>query len=199
VTVVVTSRHGGTTRSWRPILALVAVLAVAAVAAVTLADRSTPTATPVTAAEVTGYQQALLPIAQEWGSVEVLGMQPAVSDLVSGKGVPPETIRGEAAAWRSTFTTNRTKLHAISTPPALRQATALFDRALLRYIDAARLLGDAAALPAGKSRLAAVDRGIAAARDGDRLYNEASMLLQRVRHRVGLEGTTDFPDHPAGD
>lgn len=143
------------------------------------------------------FQDKLTPIVQEWGKIEVQGMKPAISDLVSGQGVPPEMVGGEARAWQSGLLDLQHKLQALQTPTLLADCKRGFEQALVKYIEAAKLFEKAADGPAPQ-RQTTVNKGIDAATAGDRIYNEASMSLQAVRHEVGLPTTPDYPDHPAG-
>jgi hypothetical protein len=150
----------------------------------------------VNRAAVVRYQQAILPYVQEWGRIEILGMRPAVADLQSGNGVPAAAIATEADAWTAGLGEIRDQLHAIQTPPELRPAASLFDRAIVQYLAAAQLFGEAArATPADRPSLIATGRADVHA--GTRLYNQAALVLQSVRHRAGLPKSPDFPDHPA--
>lgn len=144
------------------------------------------------------FQDKLVPLAQEWGRIEVQGMRPAIADLQSGEGVPAATIAGEARAWQAGLEGLRTKISELDPPASLTRAMAVFDRAMGRYIDAAAAFEAAADGPA-ESRQAGIERGVEAALEGARLYNEASLLLQRARQRLGLPPTADFPNHPAGN
>jgi hypothetical protein len=149
-------------------------------------------------AEIEAYEAKLLPLVQEWGRIEIQGMRPAISDLVSGEGVPPETVGGEARAWRAGFVDLRKKIAEVPAPPALARAKLLFDRAMVRYIAAAEEFERAADGPV-EQRQAGIDKGIAAATDGAALYNDASLQLQAARKRVGLPPSKDFPNHKAGE
>lgn len=146
-------------------------------------------------AALTAYEKAILPIVRDWGSVEMLGMRPAVADLQAGTGVPAATVAVEAAAWRSALELDRVKLRAVKPPRSLREASGLFDAAIVRYLDAADLFRRAALSPASaRGRLIAA--GIAAAEAGDRVYDDASAVIQAARSRLGLTPSADFPDHP---
>lgn len=138
-----------------------------------------------------------MPLAHEWGRIEIQGMRPAIADLDTGQGVPPETVAGEARAWRAGFEELRRKIAALKGPPDIRRVKELFDQAMARYLDATVKFENAADGPPETRRLG-IEAGIAASRDGARLYNEGSMALQEARRRLGLEPTPDFPDHPAG-
>lgn len=186
----------GASRRVRVAVAVVAgVAAVAASMAGVVAWRADGGADMAATAEaVTAYQAAIEPLVTEWGRIEIQGMRPAIGDLVSGEGVPPETVAGEAAAWESAFVGLRERMGAVAVPPSLAATARTFDAALQRYIDAAVLFGRAASeSPEGRRTL--VDKGVAAARDGARLYNEASYGLQDVRRRAGLGPTDVFPDN----
>jgi hypothetical protein len=157
------------------------------------------------------YQAKLYPLVQEWGRIEVQGMRPAISDLQASEDpnavqdpasedvvVPPATVAGEARAWQSGLRDLRAKIAALPAPAVLVRAKRLFDQAIIRYIDAA-LLFEKAADGAVDQREAGIQRGIDAALDGARLYNEASLVLQRGRRALGLPTSPEFPNKPAGD
>ncbi|MDQ1437254.1 MAG: hypothetical protein QOK43_883 [Acidimicrobiaceae bacterium] len=150
------------------------------------------------------YQERLVPLVQEWGKIEVQGMRPAIADLRSGPdptsddSVPPEAIGGEARAWQAGLKSLRVKIARLPAPSALARTKALLDRAIARYIEAAVEFEKAAIGPV-ESRSTGIDKGIDAASDGARIYNDASVLLQRARHSVGLSDTDAFPNHPAGE
>lgn len=148
--------------------------------------------------EIEAYQADLLPLAQEWGRIEVQGMRPAIADLTSGEGVPPVTVAGEARAWRSGFESLRAKIEALEPPKVLQEAERLFDQAMQRYLEATNEFERAADGPAGEGRKAGIERGIALANEGAALYNDASLVLQAARKDVGLPPTPDFPSHKAG-
>lgn len=170
-------------------------LAVAVVAVALATNRSEDDAAAREAVEA--YQAQLVPLAQEWGRIEVQGMRPAIGDLETGDGVPPETVAGEARAWRAGLESLRSKILALDPPESLREAERLFDRAIQRYLDAAHAFEQAADGPAA-GRKAGIEAGIAEVAEGTRLYNEASLVLQAARKAVGLPPTDDFPNHPAG-
>lgn len=124
-------------------------------------------------------------------------MRPAISDLQAGEGVPPETVAGEARAWHAGFESIRAKLDALKTPRRLDEARRLFDESIVRYLASAKAFEAAADGPMHQ-REAGIKAGIAEAREGARLYNEASLVLQAARKEVGLPPTDDFPNHKAG-
>ncbi|MBW3667859.1 MAG: hypothetical protein KY443_01485 [Actinobacteria bacterium] len=173
---------------------VVAVAALVSTVAGVVAWRTGGDGMRATADEVVAYQAAIEPLVTEWGRIEIQGMRPAIGDLLSGEGVPPETVEGEAAAWESAFVGLRERMRAVPAPPSLEATAKTFDAALQRYIDAAGLFGRAAA-ESSEGRRTLIDAGVAAARDGARLYNEASYGLQDVRRRAGLGPTDVFPDN----
>lgn len=181
-----------------------AVLAVAALVLTVLAVwaavgpssgvRRTSSVAP-SAAQLAAYENAILPTVQDWGSVVVLGMRPAVGDLrgPSAAALPRSLVIPQAQAWAAALRADREKLRAVPVQPGLDAAARLFDRSLLRYLDAAALFGRAAALsPAAGTRY--VDAGVAAATAGDRLYNQASALLQAAHRRLGQPANPNFPN-----
>lgn len=192
----------------RRLIAIVVPLALSALVAVGVAMASGDNGPSKAdrAEAVSRYQKELFPLVEEWGRIEVQGMRPAISDLTADPAtateenpiVPPETVAGEARAWQTSLKDLRTKIAALDPPRALLPAERMFDRSIVRYIEAAVEFEKAADGPADQRR-AGIERGIDAAKEGARLYNEASMALQRVRKSVGLPVTPDFPNHPAGD
>jgi hypothetical protein len=152
----------------------------------------------LSAAKVDKYQKAILPLVTEWGKIEIQGMRPAISDLRSGQGVPAPLIGGEARAWQSGLKDLRAKLQKVPAPKDLAKASALFDQAMVKYLDAAVTFEKAADGPEGDPRNAAIDQGIKQATDGAAIYNQASLVLQGARKKAGLPTSPDFPDQPAG-
>ncbi|HEX9969764.1 MAG TPA: hypothetical protein VGB03_06465 [Acidimicrobiales bacterium] len=187
---------GSRVRARRGLVAvpLMAVLAVAAL--VMLRDGGNGAATPAARQAVLDYHQAVHPLAVEWGKVEILGMRPAIGDLLSGEGVPAETIAGEARHWQATLASLRERLAAVPVPDGLAEAARLFDASVAEYEKAARTF-ETAASTEGTARQQGIERGIDQAKAGARLYNEASMKLQTARKLVGLGPTEDFPNQPA--
>lgn len=175
---------------------VIAMLGATALGAV-LAARSeeTPRDT-LTAVELQAYQGLITPHLTEGGKIVQLGMKPAMTDLATPGGIPAATIAGEADAWVAALTGVRQRVAAVIPPEQLREAHRLFDEALGRYLEAARLFGQAARAPAAEQR-AAIDRGIAVAEIADDVYDAASRILQRLRRELGLGVTADFPDPDA--
>ena len=181
----------------RRILVLILGAALAAAAAIAFAtvggegDKPDPKA-------VEAWQKQLFPLVEEWGKIEVQGMRPAIGDLTRGDGVPPEAVGGEARAWRAAFVDLRAKIAALDPPPELEAAERLFDQSMQQYLDSTFAFEQAADGPVDQ-RQANIEKGINLAKEGARLYNEASLILQRVRKEAGLGETRDFPNHPAGE
>lgn len=147
---------------------------------------------------VVRYQEAVHPLTVEWGKIEILGMRPAIGDLQEEGGVPAETIAGEARHWQATLASLRGQLAAVNPPPGLDRAAALFDDSIATYIEAARLF-EAAAEASGHDRERGIADGIDKVRQGTKRFNEAAVVLQSARKRVGLGPTDDFPKEHAED
>lgn len=171
------------------------VIALAALGARLLADDDGST---VRRDEVLTYQQAVHPLTVEWGKIEILGMRPAIGDLREEGGVPDEAIVVEARQWQATLADLRAQLAAVTPPPALERASALFDDSIAGYIDAARIF-EAAASATGDIRERGIVEGIERVRAATKVFNEAALVLQDVRKRIGLGLTDDFPKEPAGE
>lgn len=187
--------RGRAVRMRRGLVAL-PLAAVVAVSALVVLRTGGHNEVPAARKAVLAYQQAVHPLAVEWGKVEILGMRPAIGDLLDDGGVPPETIAGEARHWQATLASLRERLAAVPVPEGLEEAARLFDASVTEYVNAARTF-EAAASADGQARQDGIDRGIEHAQAGARLYNEASMRLQTARKLVGLGPTDDFPNQPA--
>jgi hypothetical protein len=149
-------------------------------------------------AELLAYERALLPVAKDWGSIEVLGMRPAVADLRTGGPLGrPDLVATQARAWLAALQADRDKLRALAAPASVRAAGPLLDRSIALYVDAASSFLAAATGPVTE-RVARIERGIDQARRGALLYNDASAVLQAARRAHGLPPTPDFPDLGAG-
>lgn len=145
------------------------------------------------AASVVAYEQRVLPVVKDWGSIEVLGMRPAVADLRAGTTMgAPDVVRAQARAWRAALLVDRDRLRAARPPASLRRMAKLLDESLALYL---RAVDDftAATTVSGAARLARIEAGIARAREGAEIYDEASAVLAAVRRDVGLPASTGFP------
>jgi hypothetical protein len=161
------------------------------------ADTRSPQPPAITAPELVAYEDALTPVVKDWGSIEILGMRPAIADLRAGTEFGrPELVAVQARAWRAALELDRRKLTDLSPPTALRQTHELLLDSMDRYLAAtASFLAATAADAADRERL--IDEGIRRAKDGAQVYNRASALLQSSRRELGLGSSPTFPD-PAG-
>lgn len=142
---------------------------------------------------VVAYQARVLPIVKDWGSVEVLGMRPAVSDLRAGTALArPEVVAAQARAWRASFNTDRARLAALTPPTELRSMASLMDDSLRLYLEAVDRFLDATKAT-GAQRRALIDQAISTVREGASVYDRASEVLHRVRKSHGLPLTQEFP------
>jgi hypothetical protein len=174
----------------RGIAVLALGVTVVVVVVVTMLGRSTPP----DGAQIMALQTALHDPVQHWGRIEVLGMQPAISDLRTGTGVPATTIAAEARAWQDGLAQVGRQLDTIDAPARLAPAMTLFDQALGDYLRAGALVQQATAVE-GPARSALLDDAVAAAQNGDCDYDDAGVAIQQARLRAGLGTTTDFPNH----
>lgn len=178
----------------RPRLLVTAALVVVLVAALLLAvlvpsgGSSHPSA-----AAVQRYEARILAPVKDWGSVEVLGMRPSVSDLLGGKGaLPAAAVVAESRAWVSAFAHDRALIAAVRPPKGLGRCRGLLLRALDKYSDAARAFGRAAATPLAQRR-PLIEVAVSIATDGDTLFDQGAAVLQRARVAAGLGISPDFP------
>lgn len=169
-------------RRIRPaVRALVVLAVVGGVLAAVLSSEAPPDP-----AEVQAFTTGLVPIVQDWGAVEILGMRPAVADLRDGTGVPPITIVTEAQAWQAAFDGYERDLEALGTPRGLEDVVAQLRLSLSRYRDAAAAF-EAAAAAAAEGQAFDLDVGIDAASEGAETFDDAVATLNLVRRAVGLD------------
>ena len=138
--------------------------------------------------QVLAYESAILPIVRDVGSIEVYGMRAGLRDVKSA--APAALVQTQA--WAAGLDADARKLAAISAPPSLAPAHLLFRQCVAILTQAAHVFEQAARAAAGK-RHPLLMRGIALGERADRVYDEASVILQSLRARVGLPATPDFP------
>lgn len=171
--------------SKRALTALLAFVAVAVfVGTIVVTRETTPS---LTREELLTYQDAIHPLMSDGGRTVEQGMKPGVPDVRAGK-----VATSEAEGWVTALQAVREQVVAVEAPPALRDAARLFREALDSYVDAAdalrRATGDA------DRRETLVDFAVTTAESADRTYDEASLILQNWRRRLGLGSTAEFPD-----
>ena len=147
----------------------------------------------LTEARLTAYQQAIHAHLRLGGRTVEQGMKPAVADLLKPGDVPLSAIAEESEAWVRDLTNVRARVAEIAPPEELREVARLFDVAMVQYVEAARLFGEAASADA-LQRTPIAERGIAKAREADRTYDDASRVIQRWYRRFGNDPTPNFPD-----
>ena len=170
-------------RSW-PIVPLVLV---GIVVLPTLQDESS-----IRPDEVRAFSEGLAPIVQSWGSVEILGMRPAVADLRDAGGVPAGAIVTEAQAWQEAFAQNRRDLAALGIPAGLEDVVRMLEASLDHYIAAAKAF-EAAAARVEDGASPDLDAGIDEAAAGAELFDRAAALLQELRRSPGLAPDPSLP------
>ena len=138
--------------------------------------------------QVLAYESAILPIVRDVGSIEVYGMRAGLRDVKSA--APAALVQTQA--WAAGLDADARKLAAVSAPPSLARAHLLFRQCVAILTQAAHVFEQAARAAAGK-RHPLLMRGIALGERADRVYDEASVILQSLRARVGLPATPDFP------
>jgi hypothetical protein len=144
-------------------------------------------------AELETYERQVLPIVQDGGRVVEQGMKPAMDDLQYQHIVPPSVIGTEGDGWVRSLTNVRERLRRVATPASVRPVTTAFVSSLDAYIAAARSFS-AAARTVGVRRAANLERGFSQAIAADRIYDEGSAHLQKLRHALGLASNPDFPE-----
>ncbi len=174
----------------------------AALVASTVAALGLLTAWAVTSGGATGptrnalvaYERAVLPLVQDGGRVVEQGMKPAVNDLQYAHIVPPAVIGSEGDGWVRSLRVVRQKLVRVAPPVGVATVQRTFVTAVDGYIRAATVFAAAARSQAGPERSRRIQDGIQTAQAADRVYNQASAMLQRLRHAVGLPSDPNFPE-----
>jgi hypothetical protein len=138
------------------------------------------------------YEARTIAIVKDWGSIEVLGMQPAIRDLRPGSGVTAEAFDTEVQAWTSALTKDKEQYDAIPVPPRLGEFRSSVDSALDAYLGVARTLGRAAAA-SGTRRAALINEAVKAGAAGDAIFDRGVAALQRARRELGLPPNPDYP------
>jgi hypothetical protein len=174
---------------------LVAAGGVAALVAAIVIAAQRSQDSPPTRAEVERYQSAIKGPLDHWGKIEDLGMRPAVADLQSGNGVPPPLIAGEARAWQSGLKQIRQQMHDAGAPAPLGHAADLFDQSLQLYLRAAEVFEQAAAGPQSDAP-PLIRAGVQKAQQGDCIFDDAALEVQKVRRSVGLGTDSGLPNAP---
>jgi len=176
----------------RPIVLALPGLLLAALVVVLVVVGVSPDSSPsLTVRQLNAYQAAITPALRDGGATVQEGMKPAISDLVAQHIVPPQEMIREARGWVASLQENRKTVAAVRAPAALKQAQELFLTALDHYIEAARDFGNAAG--DASTRQQWLQKVYAAGTAGDETYDQASAILQKWRHTLGLPSSPDFP------
>jgi hypothetical protein len=152
-----------------------------------------PAKPALTTGALAAYQDAVLPSLREGGRIVQQEMKATVGDIESASGPEAARLASTTRNWESALAAVRAHVAAVPAPEALREASLGFDDALGRYIDAARQFGAAASTPL-PARPPIMAKAYETARDADMVYDRASAVIQRWRHRFGLPSSPDFPD-----
>lgn len=149
-----------------------------------------PTVGPEELAAAHAYVDAVCPTARQAGQVVQEGMKPAVTRLQDPDG-DHEGVAAGAPGWAGAMTRAHEDWAAVTPPPALEDAHALFLRSLTRYTEAARQLGEAATDDDERQSLTmdVIELGTQA----DEIYDEAAAVLQAHLVAGGDDPAPCFP------
>ena len=143
--------------------------------------------------QLLSYERSLTPIVKDAGATVQEGVKAAITDLTQQHVVPPASIANEADHWAAALRLDKAKLAAIRpVPAALRTMRQKFLDALDQYAAAADALAVAGRAPTA-TRPAALDRVYRLGEGADRVYDEASAVLQQARTKLGLGTDPDYP------
>jgi hypothetical protein len=148
----------------------------------------------ITVAELTAWEQAILPPLQHGGKIVENGMKAAVNDLQYRHVVPADVIAYEAEQWASGLTQVRGEVMAVRTPELLEPAVGHFVAALDGYVAAAQEFRKAALAPAGPERDRLVASGRSRGEAADDVYNHGGAVVQSLRSTLGLPSSAYFPE-----
>lgn len=181
----------------RVLLAGIAALGVVALAVGSAAvSRDEDKPERITVAELTAWEQAVLPSLQHGGKIVEQGMKAAINDLQYRHVVPPNVIAQEAEQWVAGLTQVRGEITALATPEQLEPAIGHFVAALDRYVVAARDFRQAALAPAGAERDRLIASGRAHGTAADDIYDLGGAVVQNLRTSLGLPSSAHFPEAP---
>jgi hypothetical protein len=162
------------------------VLVVLLVVTVWSSRHSTPITSDLAARQsaVATWEDAVHPLISSGGQVVALGPRTAAADLASHK-VPDAQMRSMASGWVRRLSDLREQIAAVPTPPQLRAAHDLLDRAMAGYVDASSdLLAATSATGARRSQL--LSDAAAAGKAADQQYDKAMAVIAGLRAELDL-------------
>jgi hypothetical protein len=121
----------------------------------------------------TSYQRQVDALIQDWGSIAVQGMRPAIADLANPGGVPRAGIATEANAWTAALSQDRDRLQRIAAPSSYESTRQLLLRSLDAYLHAAAIVHAAAPQSDAGRRHAALERAARVLTSADRIFDQA--------------------------
>jgi len=141
------------------------------------------------------YERAALVPIKEGGRIVQEEMKPSLGELQSGDVT--ETVAIErASGWRNALHDELTTLLALNPPSFLGDIEQRWTAAFDGYLQIPDLFEQAArASAAERTRL--LDTTAAAGTRADKLFDEASRVMQYHRRRLGLGPTSSLPDPAA--
>jgi len=134
---------------------------------------SSPVASSSSPSASAGYQQQVEAVIQDWGSIAVQGMRPAIADLAHPGGVPRAGIATEAKAWTAALSQDRDRLQHVVAPSSYEPTRQLLIRSLNGYLRAAAIVRSAAQQPDAGRRRAALERAARVLTAADQTFDRA--------------------------
>ena len=144
------------------------------------------------AAALTAYTAALAPPTKEGGRIVQQEMKPSLGEFEQGQLSAADFVV-RARGWQLELGRVRDAIDHVAVPPVIASAGGLFHQAMQAYIDAARLF-EQAGEAAAADRQAALQRAVAAAREADRQFDQAAIVVQRALRNAGLPADHNLPD-----
>lgn len=120
-----------------------------------------------------GYEKQVEAVIQDWGSIAVQGMRPAIADLDTPGGVPRAGIATEADAWTAALKHDRDELVRIIAPTTFEPTRHLLLQSLDAYLHAAAVVHAAAEQRDARRRHAALERAVQVLSSADQLFDRA--------------------------
>ncbi len=134
------------------------------------------------------YEEELDPILDSCAFLVAQGMRPGVTDIAQG-AFDDATLVTMASGWVDSTEELRERFEAVDPPAFLSEHAERLDEALGAYVQVARALRDAAEAT-GEQRQKLVAEVAPLGERADDLYDEARMILEEHRSRLGIDASS---------
>jgi hypothetical protein len=184
---------GSRSRKW-PVIATIAVLAGLAVGATAVALVGSAQRRDDRGAYLR-YERQILPPLRDGGRIVQQEMKPSLREFADGEITQAMALE-RATGWRGELAKVLADVVAPDPPSFLGDIAARWRKAIAGYRQIPDLF-EQAAHKTGAARARSLEQAAGAGTRADKLFDEASAVMQFHRRRLGLGSTTDLPDPAA--